>query len=50
MKRCIWTVCGAAGLWLGMPNPLLWFPAAALLYPVALLALGISATSWKSAG
>lgn len=49
MKRCIWTVCGAAGLWLGMPNPLLWFPAAALLYPVALLALGISATSWKSA-
>lgn len=49
MKRCIWTACGAAGLWLGMPNPLFWFPAAALLYPVALLALGISATSWKSA-
>lgn len=49
MKRCIWTVCGAAGLWLGMPNPLLWFPAAALLYPAALLALGIYATSWKSA-
>lgn len=49
MKRFIWTVCGAAGLWLGMPNPVAWLPLAALLYPAALLTLGISATSWKSA-
>lgn len=49
MNRFIWTVCGAAGLWLGMPNPVAWFPLAALLYPAALLTLGISATSWKSA-
>ncbi len=38
-------VLGAAGLWLGFPNPLLQAPVLALLYPLALLELGRGAPS-----
>ncbi len=36
---------GAAGLWLGFPNPLFQAPVLALLYPLALLELGRGARS-----
>ena len=36
---CI-AVLGAAGLWLGFPNPVIQIPILALLYPLALLELG----------
>ncbi len=42
-------ILGAAGLWLGFPNPLLQVPAMALLYPLALLELGRTAPSWRRA-
>ncbi|MFR1534385.1 MAG: hypothetical protein ACLSTO_12585, partial [Bilophila wadsworthia] len=44
-----WIFCGAAGLWIGMPNPVASFPAAALLYPASLFLLGTGSTSWKHA-
>lgn len=49
MKSLLWILCGAAGLWFGMPNPAIWFPLAALLYPAALSVLGTDAASWKTA-
>ena len=36
MNMLWWIFCGAAGLWIGMPNPVASFPAAALLYPASL--------------
>ena len=42
-------VLGAAGLWLGFPNPLVQVPVLALLYPLALLELGRRAFSWRRA-
>lgn len=42
-------ILGAAGLWLGFPNPLLQVPVMALLYPLALLELGRAAPSWRRA-
>ena len=33
MNMLWWIFCGAAGLWIGMPNPVASFPVAALLYP-----------------
>lgn len=42
-------VLGAAGLWLGFPNPLLQVPVLVLLYPLALLELGRTAPSWPRA-
>ena len=49
MNMLWWIVCGAAGLWLGMPNPVASVPVAALLYPVSLFLLGTASTSWKQA-
>ncbi len=49
MKMLWWIFCGAAGLWLGMPNPIVSFPAAALLYPASLFLLGTASTSKKQA-
>ena len=49
MNMLWWTFCGAAGLWIGMPNPVVSFPAAALLYPASLFLLGTGSTSWKHA-
>lgn len=40
---------GAAGLWIGMPNPLWQLPAAVLLWPISLLALGRQAADWRRA-
>lgn len=45
---CI-AVLGAAGLWLGFPNPLFQVPVLALFYPLALLELGRRAFSWRRA-
>lgn len=42
-------LAGAAGLWIGMPNPLLQLPAAVLLWPISLLLLGRQATDWRRA-
>ena len=49
MNMLWWIFCGAAGLWIGMPNPVASFPAAALLYPASLFLLGTGSTSWKHA-
>ena len=49
MNMLWWIFCGAAGLWIGMPNPVASFPAAALLYPASLFLLGTGSTSWKRA-
>ena len=49
MNMLWWIFCGAAGLWIGMPNPVVSFPAAALLYPASLFLLGTGSTSWKHA-
>lgn len=49
MNMLWWIFCGAAGLWIGMPNPVASFPAAALLYPASLFLLGTASTSWKHA-
>lgn len=49
MNMLWWIFCGAAGLWIGMPNPVASFPAAALLYPASLFLLGTASTSWKRA-
>lgn len=40
---------GSFGLWLGMPNPVVQFPAAVLLYPICLLRLGQNAGGWSTA-
>ena len=42
-------ILGAAGLWLGFPNPLFQMPALVLLYPLALLELARIAPSWRRA-
>lgn len=39
----VWGAVGALGLWLGFPNPVLHLPLLVLLYPVALMMLGIHA-------
>ena len=49
MNMLWWIVCGAAGLWIGMPNPVASVPVAALLYPASLFLLGTASTSWKQA-
>ena len=49
MNMLWWIFCGAAGLWIGMPNPVASFPAAALLYPASLFLLGTGSTGWKHA-
>lgn len=49
MNMLWWIVCGAAGLWIGMPNPVASIPVAALLYPASLFLLGTASTSWKQA-
>lgn len=39
----VWGIAGALGLWLGFPNPVLHMPFLVLLYPAALVLLGLNA-------
>lgn len=51
MPRChiVLGLMGALGLWLGFPNPLVHMPLLVLLYPVALMLLGIYASGARIA-
>lgn len=40
----VWGIMGALGLWLGFPNPIMHLPFLVLLYPAALVLLGLNAT------
>jgi apolipoprotein N-acyltransferase len=43
MRNALCILLGAAGLWLGFPNPVAQLPLLALAYPLALLLLGLGA-------
>ncbi len=49
MRNALCILLGAAGLWLGFPNPVAHLPLLALAYPLALLLLGLGATGRWSA-